>query len=73
MLYSVTRLGSFWEFSVTNFLIKVDQIFGNTLGYFENCHLKSKNYFGHFLGHFLLQNLVTLMFIKYFSEDISKI
>ena len=32
---SVTRLGDFLKFLVTNFLTKVAQIFGDYLGYFE--------------------------------------
>ena len=32
---SVTRLGAFWKFLMTNLLAKVAQIFGNCLGYFE--------------------------------------
>ena len=33
---SVTRLGDFWKFFVTNFLTKVAQIFVDFWGYYEN-------------------------------------
>ena len=46
---SVTRLGHFRKFLEANFLVKVAQIFGNFLGYFEVCHCIIKSYFGFFL------------------------
>ena len=36
LLASVTSLGDFCNFPVTNFLSKVARIFGDFLGYFEN-------------------------------------
>ena len=42
---SVTRI---LKFSVTNFLAKVAQLFGDFLGYFEKYHFLSKNCRGYF-------------------------
>ena len=39
-IYSVTRLGYFWKVLVIIFL-KVAQIFGNFLDYFEKCNFVS--------------------------------
>ena len=47
---SVTRLGHFWKFLVTNFVGKVSQIFGDFPGYFEKGHILSKNCCGQVLG-----------------------
>ena len=49
---SVTRLGNFWKVSVTNFLSKVAQIFGDFLCNLENRHFLSQTavaIFGHLL------------------------
>ena len=35
---SVTKLGDFWKFSVTNIPWKVSKLFGDFLGYFEKRH-----------------------------------
>ena len=66
---SVTRLEIFWEFYATNCPTKVAQIFGDSLGNFENHHFLAKNYSGVWIllvrriwkfGRLFLQNLVTL-------------
>ena len=49
---SVTKLGDFWKFLVTNLLAKVAQIFGDLLCYFERHHLFSKNCRISFLGNY---------------------
>ena len=66
---SVTRLGDFRKI----FLIKVAQIFGNFLGFFEVCHYIIKKLLWFLLGpvkqnwvKFLSQHLVTL-FPSFFS------
>ena len=51
IIVSVTRLGDFWKLLVINFLGKVAQIFGHTLGSFEKCNFLGRNCFGHFLGN----------------------
>ena len=38
----MTRLGDFWKFYVTNFVLNYAQIIGNVLGYFEVCHFLRK-------------------------------
>ena len=38
---SVTRLGDFWKFLVTNFITRVAKMFGDLLGYFERFLSKS--------------------------------
>ena len=40
--HSVTRLGDFWNFFVTNFITKAAQMFGDFLVSCENHHLLSK-------------------------------
>ena len=36
----MTRLGDFLQFSATNFITKVAQIFGDKMGYFEKLRLQ---------------------------------
>ena len=52
---SVTILGDFWKFLMTNFETKVAQVIGDFLGGFENNNFLSKNVCGYFLG-ILLKN-----------------
>ena len=70
---SETRLGDFRKFLAANFLIKVAQIFGNFLGFFEVCHYIIKKLLWFLLGpvkqnwvKFSSQHLVTL-FPSFFS------
>ena len=41
---SVTKLGYFWKVLETNFLAKVDQIFGNHLANSKNLHFLTKRH-----------------------------
>ena len=50
-VYSVTRLGVFWNFFSADFLTKVAQIFDDFLGYDEKHHFLIKSCFGSFLGN----------------------
>ena len=45
---SVTRLGDFWKFLVKKIDIKVAQIFGNYVAYFEECNFLRKVCFNYF-------------------------
>ena len=40
---SVTRLGDFWKFLVTNFITKVAKVLGDFLGFLERQHFKVNN------------------------------
>ena len=64
---SVTRLGSFWNFLLTNFIDQVAQMFADFLGSFQNHCFLSQTAEATFwvtfwknLGYFLFQHLVTL-------------
>ena len=52
VLSSVTRLGEFSKFLVTNLLLKVAEIFDDCLGQFKTYSFLIKNCYGHLLGNF---------------------
>ena len=65
---SVTRLGDFWNFLVTNFIKKIAQMFGDFLGELWKQLLFKTNWWAYFLGNFwtnlsefLFQSLVRLL------------
>ena len=47
LVISGTRLGDFWKFLATNFIAKVDQLFGDFLGYFDKYHFLSQSCHGY--------------------------
>ena len=58
----VTRMGDFWGFFMTYFLIKVDQILlGEFWGYFQKTSLWSTNCCGHLLGNFWKNGLFFIL------------
>ena len=69
---SVTRLGDFWKFWVTNFLAKVVQMYVDFLNSFECIKFSCINWFGYFLGkfriilgYFIFQHPVALVSTKH--------
>ena len=71
LVFSVTRLGDFWNFLVTNFITKVSQMFVWLFGLMWKPSLIKSNWWGYLLGnfwknlgYFSLQHLVTLLVLN---------
>ena len=68
LVFSVTRLGDFWNFLATNFLTKIAKIFVDLWGcfknfsftYSKNCRVYLHGQLLENLGNFLFQHLITL-------------
>ena len=74
--FSETRLGDFWKFLATKFLVKISEIISYFLGYFEKPYSYVKSAvatswvtFWKHLGYFLLQHLVRLLALGSIHRD----